>query len=143
MVLNNLYDIWTLSWQENHRLQASICPHMTEHLAETCQQPWGQSSDLRQLLGSRPCHHIQHYPQEKTQKSMNRGAWLATVYGVAKSQTWLSKMITTNSSYSLDLMSFFFPTHLNPLSIRKMKDLSFYKKILVSPSLNSRTKHLC
>ena len=34
MVLNNSYDIWTLSWQENHRLQASTHTHMTEHPAK-------------------------------------------------------------------------------------------------------------
>ena len=142
MVLNNLYDIWTLSWQENHRLEASICTHMTEHVAETCQQPWGQSSDLGQLLGSRPCHHIWHYPQEKTHKSMNRGAWLPTVHGVAKSQTWLSKMMTTNSSYSLDLMSFFFSSP-QPIVYSENERTFILQKILVSPSLNSRTKRLC
>ena len=61
-------------------------------MQETCVQSLGQEDPLKKEMA------IQYSSLEN---SMDKGAWQATVYGVAKSWTWLSDCHSLTQSYVL------------------------------------------
>ena len=126
MVLNNSYDIWTLSWQETHRLQASICTHLTEHLAK------------RLVSTPKVSHPIQPSSWALAPVTINgttlrkrlKNPWTEEL-GYNPWSPKESDMTEQDDDNELHILQvscpLFFP-HLNPLSILKMKQLPFYKK---------------